>query len=63
LRWPDFSDYREHLAKFYEMNGYALVWVREMQSTRQAQDAIALFQRADEKGLSAEDYDGPRWAG
>lgn len=62
LRWPDFSDYREHLTRFYQANGYALLWVREMQATRQAEEAIALFERAEEKGLSAEDYDGSRWA-
>ena len=61
LRWPDFSDYRAHVAKFYEANGFALLWVKEMQATKQAQDAIALFGEAEQKGLSAEDYDGPRW--
>lgn len=61
LRWPDFGDYRAHVAKFYEANGYALIWVREMQATRQAQDVIALFRQAEQRGLSAEDYDGPRW--
>lgn len=61
LRWPDFSDYRAHVAKFYEANAYALLWVSEMQATQQAQDVIALFHQAEQKGLSAEDYDGPRW--
>lgn len=61
LRWPDFNDYRAHVAKFYEANAYALSWVSEMQATRQAQDVIALFNQAEQKGLSAEDYDGPRW--
>lgn len=61
LRWPDFGDYRAHVAKSYEANGYALLWVRGMQATRQAQDVIALFRQAEQRGLSAEDYDGPRW--
>jgi len=61
LRWPDFSDYRAHVAKFYEANDFALLWVREMQPTQQAQDVIALFRQAEQKGLSAEDYDAPRW--
>jgi murein L,D-transpeptidase YcbB/YkuD len=61
LRWPDFGDYRAHVAKFYETNDFALRWVREMQATQQAQDVIALFRQAEQKGLSAEDYDGPRW--
>src|SRR5208282_5066443 len=62
LRWPDFSDYREDVAKFYEANGDALPWVSGMQATPQAQAMIAVLQRADEKGLSAEDYDGSRWS-
>src|SRR5271170_4195402 len=63
LRWPDFSDYRGHVTKFYDSFGGALPWVRGMQPTAQARDVIALLLKADEKGLSAEDYDGSRWAG
>ncbi len=62
LRWPDFSDYSGHLQKFYESYGYALPWVRGMTPTPQAQQVIALLFQADQKGLSAEDYDGSRWA-
>lgn len=61
LRWPDFSDYRDHVAKFYEAQGHQLQWLSEMQPTPQAKSVIALLQQADAKGLSAEDYDGPRW--
>jgi L,D-transpeptidase YcbB len=61
LRWPDFSDYSKHVKKFYEFNGGALWWVKGMKPTAQARQAIALLLKADEKGLSAEDYDGPRW--
>jgi L,D-transpeptidase YcbB len=63
LRWPNFSDYAKHLQKFYDSYGYSLVWVRGMQPTAQAQQVIALLLQADQKGLSAEDYDGSRWAG
>jgi len=63
LRWPDFSDYRVHVTKFYDSYGGALPWVREMQPTAQAREVIALLLEADQKGLSAEDYDGSRWAG
>ncbi len=63
LRWPDFSDYDKHLQKFYESYGYSLPWVRGMQTTAQAQQVIALLSQAEQKGLSAEDYDGPRWGG
>lgn len=33
LRWPDFSDCREDVAKFYNLYGGALPWVSEMQAT------------------------------
>jgi murein L,D-transpeptidase YcbB/YkuD len=61
MRWPDFSDYQKHVQKFYESYGYSLPWVRGMQPTAEAQQIIALLSQADQKGLSAEDYDGPRW--
>jgi murein L,D-transpeptidase YcbB/YkuD len=62
LRWPDFSDYTKLVKEFYNLYGNSLPWVREMQPTAQAQQVIALLQQADQKGLSAEDYDGPRWS-
>lgn len=62
LRWPNFSDYGKHLAKFYEAYGYSLPWVRGMAPTAQAQQAIEVLKKAEEKGLAAEDYDGPRWS-
>ncbi|MGH9745733.1 MAG: L,D-transpeptidase family protein [Candidatus Acidiferrales bacterium] len=62
LRWPNFSDYGKHLQYFYDSYGYALPWVRGMEPSPQARQIIALFLNADQKGLSAEDYDGPRWA-
>ena len=62
LRWPNFSDYTKHLQKFYESYGYSLPWVRGMAPTPQAQQAIAVLLKAEQKGLSSEDYDGPRWA-
>ena len=61
LRWPDFSDYSKHLKKFYDFNGNSLWWVQGMEPTAQARQAIALLLQADQKGLAAEDYDGPRW--
>jgi murein L,D-transpeptidase YcbB/YkuD len=62
LRWPGFSDYSKHVQKFYEFNGYSLWWVKEMEPTAQARQAIALMLGADQKGLFADDYDGPRWS-
>jgi L,D-transpeptidase YcbB len=61
LRWPDFSDYGKHVQKFYDSYAYSLPWVRGMEPTAQAREAIAVLLKADQKGLSAEDYDGPRW--
>jgi L,D-transpeptidase YcbB len=61
LRWPDFSDYRKHVQKFYGAYGLALPWVRDMQATAQARQVIAILKDADEKGLNAEDYDASRW--
>jgi L,D-transpeptidase YcbB len=61
LRWPDFSDYSAHLQEFYESYSYSLPWVSGMRPTPQAEQVIALLSKADQKGLSAEDYDGPRW--
>jgi len=62
LRWPDFSDYGKHMQKFYQSYGYSLPWVREGRPTAQAQQIITLLLQAEQKGLTAEDYDGPRWA-
>jgi murein L,D-transpeptidase YcbB/YkuD len=62
LRWPDFSDYRLHFQNFYEPGGYALAWVRAGHPTSQAVSVVAVLQKAAEKGLDPEDYDGSRWA-
>jgi murein L,D-transpeptidase YcbB/YkuD len=62
LRWPDFSDYDKHVQKFYESYGYSLPWVRGMQPTAQAEEIISLLLQAEQKGLAAEDYDGPLWS-
>lgn len=61
LRWPDFSDYANYTQKFYMSFDYALPWVKGNQPTPEARQAIAILQSAGQKGLSADDYDGPRW--
>jgi L,D-transpeptidase YcbB len=61
LRWLDFSDYDKHVQKFYESYGYSLPWISGMQPTAQAQQLISVLLNAEQKGLAAEDYDGPRW--
>ena len=63
LRWPDFSDYQSDVIQFYKNYVASLPWVVEMQPTPQARAMIAILENADEKGLSADDYDGSRWAG
>jgi L,D-transpeptidase YcbB len=59
---PDFTKFRESLTAFYGPAGYGLAWVKEGRATLQAQAAIEVLQHAEDKGLNAEDYDGPRWA-
>lgn len=61
LRWPNFQKYKQDAASFYAAYGYALPWVSDMQPTAQARAAIAILQHAEERGLSAEDYDGGLW--
>jgi murein L,D-transpeptidase YcbB/YkuD len=62
LRWPNFSDYREHVQNFYQPSGYTPAWVRNGQPTPQALAIINLLKQADIQGLDPEDYDGSRWA-
>jgi L,D-transpeptidase YcbB len=62
LRWPDFSDYKAHLKRFYESSGYSLVWIRNTQATDQARVMIEVLKQADNKGLNSDDYDASRWA-
>ena len=62
LRWPDFTDYRQHLTSFYSAGNYAAVWIRSGKPTPQALGVIGILQKAEDKGLRSEDYDGPRWA-
>ena len=61
MRWPDFSDYRKWLQKFYEPSGFAPVWVQGSQPVPQALSLIERFRDAAKKGLDPEDYDASRW--
>ena len=61
LRWPNFSDYSKHLQKFFGFRNDSFWWVTGFEPTPQARQAIAVLQQAGQKGLSADDYDGPRW--
>ena len=62
LRWPDFSDYRDHMRNFYQPTNYTLAWTRDGLPTPQALAIIDLLKQADSRGLDPEDYDGSRWA-
>jgi len=62
LRWPNFSDYREHVQNFYQPSGYMPAWMRNGQPTPPALGIVELLKQADSQGLDPEDYDGSRWA-
>jgi murein L,D-transpeptidase YcbB/YkuD len=62
LRWPEFSDYKTRVQRFYEP-GYIFGWARDGKLTEQATAVIEALATADTKGLNSADYDGPRWAG
>src|SRR5215467_11751793 len=61
LRWPNFTDYKAHVAEFYEFNGYTPAWLQGRQPSPQAMALIDTFKNAWKKGLQPEDYDAPRW--
>ena len=61
LRWPNFTDYRPIVEKFYQAGGYALAWTSGGKPIAQAQAMIQQFKQAQLKGLNPEDYDASRW--
>jgi L,D-transpeptidase YcbB len=61
MRWPNFSDYRDWLQKFYEPTGFAPAWVNGSQPLPLALSLIEVFKEAGGKGLDPEDYDASRW--
>jgi murein L,D-transpeptidase YcbB/YkuD len=61
MRWPNFTDYRPSLLKFYEPTGYAPAWSQNSQPVPQALSLIEFFKAARKKGLNPEDYDASRW--
>ncbi|HEY6303865.1 MAG TPA: L,D-transpeptidase family protein [Terriglobales bacterium] len=61
MRWPNFSDYRTWLQKFYEPAGFAPAWIQGSQPVPQALSVIGIFRDAEKKGLDPEDYDASRW--
>ena len=61
MRWPNFSDYRNWLLKFYQPTGFAPAWVQGSQPVPQALLLIELLRDSGRKGLEPEDYDASRW--
>jgi murein L,D-transpeptidase YcbB/YkuD len=61
LRWPNFSDFRAQVMKFYESGGLSLAWIRGEQPSPQARAMVEQFKQASMKGLNPEDYDASSW--
>jgi L,D-transpeptidase YcbB len=61
MRWPNFSDYRDSLQKFYQPTGFAPAWIQGSQPSSQALLLIERFRDAGKKGINPEDYDASRW--
>lgn len=61
LHWPNFLTLQSDAARFYELNGDQLAWVRAGAPTSQAQTLLAAFKNAQLKGLDPNDYDAWRW--
>ncbi len=57
LRWPRFPDYQDILRGLYEPRHFQPLWLEGTRPNASAQDAIAVLQQADAKGLDARDYD------
>jgi murein L,D-transpeptidase YcbB/YkuD len=58
---PSFEDLKGETREFYDSLRDSLAWISHSKPTSQALAMIHLLKIADEKGLNAEDYDGPRW--
>jgi len=66
LRWGKFPDYKAQLEQLYRQNGLAPLWLHGGKPTPQAQALVASLGEADNKGLSAADYDAEilgQWLG
>ncbi|WP_428128128.1 L,D-transpeptidase family protein [Candidatus Binatus soli] len=61
LRWPNFTDYRDDVKKFYDSGGNSIAWIQNGRAGPQAVSMILLFQNAASKGLDPDDYDASRW--
>lgn len=63
LRRPDFSRFREPVARLYQSAGRQPLWFRRGEATPQALAVAQRLSRADTKGLRPEHYEGAYWSG
>jgi murein L,D-transpeptidase YcbB/YkuD len=61
VNWTEFGVRRGDVQEFYVSSNGTLFWLRGDKPTLQARSMIALFEKAEQKGLNPEDYDAPRW--
>src|SRR5260370_29893543 len=61
LRWPNFTDYRTEVKKFYDAGSNSAAWIQSGRPSPQALAMIQLFKLASSKGLNPDDYDAARW--
>jgi L,D-transpeptidase YcbB len=61
LRWPNFTDYRADVKKFYDAGANSLAWIQSGRPSPQAIAMIQLFKLASSKGLNPDDYDAAKW--
>jgi len=62
LRWPDFSQVRTQIGKFYGAGRYSLSWIQGSEVTPSARDLIEVLLESGTEGLIPEDYDAPLWS-
>ncbi|HYX52194.1 MAG TPA: L,D-transpeptidase family protein [Candidatus Limnocylindrales bacterium] len=60
LRWPNFSYFKSAVNALYAP-GYQALWLAADQPIGPARALIAILERAEEKGLQPDDYEGPKW--
>ena len=56
---PSFADLKGETREFYDLLPDSLAWISHSKPTSQALAMIHLLKIADDKGLNAEDYEGP----
>ena len=61
LHWPNFTDYRADVKKFYDAGANSPAWIQNGRPSAQAIAMIELFKQASLKGLDPDDYDAALW--